>query len=716
MNTTKSRSKQRGSLRVGLLVGLVVMGVALSCPAILVWRVDFDGSSNDTLSLSNFTGWTVSGTVRTQSFANVDGSPAGSNIVVSLRSPGGTWSTAQRAMNAGFATNLYRDLVQVNTNMTLAVTNLSGGARYRVRLWFYDNSFQPGSVQLYTNITGGGGTYLGALTNVPTSNLAAGNPGLPGSLYDARYSLNCELDASAAGILEILITPTNGVNAKLNALELVKADTTASIRCSTNRFTEAPANNGTIGNSATITVSNEVFTGSDGEDFMATGKAGVSGLPDGLVPVLTRQGSTILLWTLTNAATLHQAVNSTYTAALVLSNSAFQGGDAAVVAGAQQSGVSVLFNDAGIVGYNGSVFMEASANDGSMGNTVALTLSNDTFQGADGEDFILSGRAVVSHVPAGLTAVVTRQDGSNLLFSLTGLAASHAASDSVTNLSLALQDSAFVSGLASAVTGAALSAFSIQFADPLTPWRTNDVFAYSVGALNEVGPWNTIGTTNHVVSVIDGNLANGYDPSLGRMVAFGGGGAADAAAFKLGPLSSTVYSNGTLFYSLLFAVVQTNGLSTAAAAGTGAFAGLHKSGGNTGSGFALLKAVNGGLSNAYVGLAYSSSGVGPAWDTHPVSTGATCLVVVAYDFVGGATNDVVRLWLNPTYTTFGRDLPPAPTLVVTNTAVTDVVPLSVFQLEQKTYTPALWVDDVRVGRTWADVTPAVVRGAIYTVR
>lgn len=185
----------------------------------LVWRVDFNGSGNDTLASSNFTGWTVSASSRTQSFANVDGGPVSSFITVRLLGSG-TFTAFQRNMNAGSATNLFRDGGQTTASgMTLGISNLSPGAVYTLRVWYFDDEFSMGTTQTYANVTDGASASLGALTNTFAANAAAGHASLPGDLYDARYCLTAELSAGTNGNLDIAITPNAG-NTKINAMEL----------------------------------------------------------------------------------------------------------------------------------------------------------------------------------------------------------------------------------------------------------------------------------------------------------------------------------------------------------------------------------------------------------------------------------------------------------------------------------------------------------------
>jgi hypothetical protein len=98
------------------------------------------------------------------------------------------------------------------------------------------------------------------------------------------------------------------------------------------------------------------------------------------------------------------------------------------------------------VSYASSTLIENSANNGSITATTTIThnnFSSATFTGTDGENFITSGKAVVTGVPAGLTAVITRNNNLQLTFSLTGNANAHANANDISNLTVTFQNSAF---------------------------------------------------------------------------------------------------------------------------------------------------------------------------------------------------------------------------------------------------------------------------------
>lgn len=86
-------------------------------------------------------------------------------------------------------------------------------------------------------------------------------------------------------------------------------------------------------------------------------------------------------------------------------------------------------------------FTESSAGDGTIGNTVTLTLSDGAFAGSDGDD--LADAIQTSGLPAGLTLSATRVDERTLTLALNGVAEASDSLDSIDDLRLTLTDAVF---------------------------------------------------------------------------------------------------------------------------------------------------------------------------------------------------------------------------------------------------------------------------------
>jgi len=110
--------------------------------------------------------------------------------------------------------------------------------------------------------------------------------------------------------------------------------------------------------------------------------------------------------------------------------------------------------------YSGATFSEASANDGSISNSLTLTLAGDTFAA----DVVTASKVSATNVPAGLTASFTRTSDTVITLSLTGNAAAHANANDIGNLSVAFQNGAFTTnGTASQVLNYSKSDIAVDF-------------------------------------------------------------------------------------------------------------------------------------------------------------------------------------------------------------------------------------------------------------
>ncbi len=90
-------------------------------------------------------------------------------------------------------------------------------------------------------------------------------------------------------------------------------------------FSESLANDGSISNQINITLNYENFSGTNGEDFVATSKVLVSNLPAGLSVNLIRQSDTEVLASITGNANNHDDINDVFSLTFDFQSSAFAG-------------------------------------------------------------------------------------------------------------------------------------------------------------------------------------------------------------------------------------------------------------------------------------------------------------------------------------------------------------------------------------------------------
>ena len=90
----------------------------------------------------------------------------------------------------------------------------------------------------------------------------------------------------------------------------------------------------------------------------------------------------------------------------------------------------------------------------------------------------------------------------------------------------------------------------------------------------------------------------------------------------------------------------------------------------------------------------------------PVATQGTHLVVMRYKFQAG--NDEVAVWVDPGSSSYGSEIAPTTgAFAATTGGGSDMsAAITYFMIESAAVTgPVFWVDEVRIGTTWADVTP-----------
>lgn len=181
-------------------------------------------------------------------------------------------------------------------------------------------------------------------------------------------------------------------------------------------------------------------------------------------------------------------------------------------------------------------FIESSANDGTIDNSIPIYISDEQFSNA-GSTLTLTTDYTVTGVPAGLTPQLTvAADGYSANLSFTGSAANHQFANSTDNLTISFENSAFVASTASNVTNAinANTNFGISYFDnnpviiygtnyDITGGVTNTGNSFNVNS-QETNPWDfdfspdgmkmyLIGAAGD--AVFQYSLTNPYDISSG---------------------------------------------------------------------------------------------------------------------------------------------------------------------------------------------------------
>jgi len=230
-------------------------------------------------------------------------------------------------------------------------------------------------------------------------------------------------------------------------------------------FDENIANDGTIGNTLSLSLTGETFVtvGSlvSGTDFI------VANVPAGLTVEITTTTNEAATIALTGTADAHESVNSISNLEITFANVAFTGGDASIVADYSKTDLAVNFMDQASVTWNVDGLTEDVVNNGSFTTDITVSLINETFS-SFGTEFTDGVEYTVANVPAGLTAHVTPSTATEASITLSGNADSHTNADDINNLTVTFLDAAFTGGSATAVLNSEKADLFLNFYDPFT--------------------------------------------------------------------------------------------------------------------------------------------------------------------------------------------------------------------------------------------------------
>jgi autotransporter-associated beta strand protein len=245
------------------------------------------------------------------------------------------------------------------------------------------------------------------------------------------------------------------------------------------------------------------------------------------------------------------------------------------------------------------------------------------------------------------------------------------------------------------------------------PLPINEPFAWSSGErLRTAGTsdqlWsrgNSAGTGSPVVTNAAALSYPGLQYSTNGLYIFGLPTSGRMAAILY---SNQVFSAGnpTLYASMLISIV-TNPPSTRFLVALDSSASTSTTGpSGTGGGNVAVGVFVDPLGRLQVAKSVNNSPTSPT--TIPLAVGSTHLVVVRYKFVAGTVNDEVSLWLDPT--SFGVVEGSVPSPTIATSANTDQASAQFFWVNQPLAANgnsggAYFIDEVRVGTNWAQVTP-----------
>jgi len=229
-----------------------------------------------------------------------------------------------------------------------------------------------------------------------------------------------------------------------------------------------------------------------------------------------------------------------------------------------------------------------------------------------------------------------------------------------------------------------------------TPSATNGLNVQSSGA------WANVNTGDSILVTANSLSYTGLAASIGNKVAFDGAGV-DNYRFFSPQTTGTVYAS---------CILNLSSLGTMNGTGTYVLNFMETGTTNTYGGCLWLKAST-TVGKYLIGISTRSSGSTPTYTTVDMNLNQSYFIVFSYEIIAGLANDVTRMWINTTQ--FGGT---APVSTLTATGGTDlgVAGIGRILLRQPAATlPAPFVefDEIRVGTTWADVTPCASPSSYY---
>ena len=221
-----------------------------------------------------------------------------------------------------------------------------------------------------------------------------------------------------------------------------------------------------------------------------------------------------------------------------------------------------------------------------------------------------------------------------------------------------------------------------------TPDATNGLFIQSGGV------WKVLNSGDSIL-VTSGNLSySGLPASIGNKISFDGGG-----ADYYNTVTSTPVTTGSVYYSFILNVSSLGGLGTTG----GYFTSITQAASTTAFGSSVWTRKSSTSGKYNVGVSTRSNSA-VSWLAADLDLGTSYFIVVSYDIIAGTANDVARIWLNTS--AIGGAEPAADATSVPGTDLGAVgIDKILIRQDNTTNTPFIDMDELRVGTTWASVTP-----------
>ncbi|OIQ16193.1 MAG: hypothetical protein BM556_16165, partial [Bacteriovorax sp. MedPE-SWde] len=237
---------------------------------------------------------------------------------------------------------------------------------------------------------------------------------------------------------------------------------------STSTLNENVNNIGTVTETIVITISDETFTGANGENYIGAGKIVATNIPTGFTAIANKDSATQITVSLTGSATSHLNADDISNLGLAFQDTAFTAAPSSVVQDATKTDITVNFLDPHALTYSLATLTEDLSNTGLISESLVVTLTGTTFTGTNGEDSDALSKVSFTNTPPGITANAVKTDDTTITITFTGTATNHTNTEDIANFTVNFADSAFTSGVAAGVLDSSNNDIIIDFTDPAT--------------------------------------------------------------------------------------------------------------------------------------------------------------------------------------------------------------------------------------------------------
>ncbi|WP_442264983.1 T9SS type A sorting domain-containing protein [Tenacibaculum sp. ZS6-P6] len=219
-----------------------------------------------------------------------------------------------------------------------------------------------------------------------------------------------------------------------------------------------------------------------------------------------------------------------------------------------------------------------------------------------------------------------------------------------------------------------------------------ETFDYAdASVLSDQADWESANSGDDIVTTTGSLTYSGLKPSEGNKITFNGSGAESFTKF-------TDVSSGTVYSSFLLKVSAFQTGSNPDTTDGGYFAGL--AAGTSSYDARLWVRPNPDTSGTTFDIGFGPESSNPPFTTSTYNLGDVLFIIMAYDL----DNDVVSLWINPDAATF-EGAAPTPDLGGNDTNAPSSINTFILRQDSTNETPTIEIDELRIAKTWAEVTP-----------